>query len=484
MKRREALQHLGWGLSGSIFMPSLIQGCGPKDPGPELNYSGTVAIIGAGAAGLYVADILHSKGVKVQIFEARDQIGGRIKSLRNQSETKYPTAAMMSSDFPLELGAQTIIGSDSIFGKIFQAYNLAVQEYPATANAFVLGNVPKTGSDWGSDADYVAAKNFIANLKNNAGSSQTVQQAVAAAGINSRAYGMLNGAIGNFYGGDNESMGIGAIADGLKLNPTDGKIIGLVSNPMQDTLISRFSAVQEFVQLNTPITSINYSALPIVLTAKDGTTFQADKVVVTVPASILKSNGISFSPGLPSSITSALSRIGMGSTMRMLVEFKKNFWGDTVSFIQGSTNVPEYFSAGVGRGQFNRTMSITVNGAKAAQYANMEDQAVLDAVLADVDLLYAGQGTQFVRYDVNDPTKRLFIRENWSKADYILGGYSYPLAGAKTDDRKAIGQPQNDKLYFAGEATDVSGQAGMVNGALASAERAAQEVVESIKKGV
>ena len=61
-------------------MPSLIQGCGPKDPGPELNYSGTVAIIGAGAAGLYVADILHSKGVKVQIFEARDQIGDRIKS--------------------------------------------------------------------------------------------------------------------------------------------------------------------------------------------------------------------------------------------------------------------------------------------------------------------------------------------------------------------------------------------------------------------
>ena len=174
----------------------------------------------------------------------------------------------------------------------------------------------------------------------------------------------------------------------------------------------------------------------------------------------------------------------MGSTMRMLVEFKKNFWGDTTSFIQGSTNVPEYFSAGVGRGQFNRTMSITVNGAKAVQYANMEDQAALDAVLADVDLLYAGQGTQFIRYDVNDPTKRLFIRENWSKADYILGGYSYPLAGAKTDDRKAIGQPQNDKLYFAGEATDVSGQAGMVNGALASAERAAQEVVESIKKGV
>jgi monoamine oxidase len=484
VKRREALQHLGWGLSGSVLMPSILQACAPKDPGPELNYAGTVAIVGAGAAGLYVADILRSKGVKVIIFEARDQIGGRIKSLRNQSETKYPNAAMMSSDFPLELGAQTIIGSDSIFGKIFQAYNLAVAEYPTSSNAYVLSNFPKTESDWNGDADFIAAKNFITNLRSNAGSSQTSQQAIAGAGIHDRAFGMLNGAIANAYGSDIASLGIGAIAEGLKLNTTDGKIIGLVSNPMQDTLISRFSAVQEFVRLSTPIASINYNANPIVLTAKDGTTFQADKVVVTVPVSMLKSNAIAFTPGLPGAMTSSLSKIGMGGCMRMVVEFKKNFWGDTISFIQGSANVPEYFSAGVGRGQFNRTMSITVNGAKAAQYADMTDEAVLDAVIADVDLLYPGLGTQFVRYDVNDPTKRLFIRENWSKAEYIQGGYSYPLAGARNDDRKAIGQPVNDVLYFAGEATDVSGQAGMVNGALASAERVAQEIVEGIKKGV
>ncbi len=464
-------------------MPSLLQSCAPKDPGPELNYSGTVAIIGAGAAGMYVADILHSKGVKVTIFEARDQIGGRIKSLRNQSETKYPNAAMMSSDFPLELGAQTIIGSDSIFGKIFQAYNLSTIEYPTSANAYVLSNQAKTEAEWNGDADFVAAKNFTANVKNQAGSSQTVQQAAAGAGISSRAFGMINGTIGNVYGSDNEALGIGAIGEGQKLLTTDGKVIGLRANPLQDTLISRFSAVQEFIKLNTPITAIDYNATPIVLTAKDGTKYNADKVVVTVPVSILKTNVISFSPGLPGTMTSALSKIVMGASMRMLVEFKKNFWGETIGFIQGSTNVPEYFSAGVGRGQFNRTMSVTVNGAKAAQYANMEDEAVLNAVLADVDLMYGGQGTQYIRYDINDPTKRLYIRENWSKADYILGGYSYGVAGAKVADRAALGKSVNDKLYFAGEATDVTGQAGMVNGAMASAERVAQEIAEAIKAG-
>jgi monoamine oxidase len=45
-----------------------------------------------------------------------------------------------------------------------------------------------------------------------------------------------------------------------------------------------------------------------------------------------------------------------------------------------------------------------------------------------------------------------------------------------------MGVPVNDKLFFAGEATDVNGDAGTINGALASAERVAEEVVKSITK--
>ncbi|MEJ0055428.1 MAG: FAD-dependent oxidoreductase [Bacteroidota bacterium] len=67
------------------------------------------------------------------------------------------------------------------------------------------------------------------------------------------------------------------------------------------------------------------------------------------------------------------------------------------------------------------------------------------------------------------------------RGDYIFGGYSYPLAGAKNDDRKALGKSVGGKLFFAGEATDISGQAGMVNGALASAERVVEEVVTAIR---
>ncbi len=479
MKRRKAIQHIGWGLSGGLWMPSVFSACSPKDPGPEVVYSGTVAIIGAGAAGLYVADILRSKGIKVIIFEARDQIGGRVRSLRNQSVEQYPMTPLLSSDFPIELGAGLTRGSDTIFAKILSVYNIATTDYPASAINYVMDNQVKSAVDWGGDPDFVASQSFYNNLRNNVGSSLSVLGAMQAKGINNRAYGLLNGQIGNTYGGSNEIIGIGELAEEQTLNKNDGKVFGLQSNPMQDALISRFSNVQPFVQLNTPITKIDYGNDPIVLTAKDGTTYQADKVIVTVPISILKNGGLSFSPGLPGGFTGSLSKLGMGPSIRVILEFKKNFWGETVGFMVGSSGVPEYFSAGLGRSQINTTLSVTVNGDLAAQYSALGD-GVVDAILADLDVLYAGQGTLFVRKD--KALNKIFIKQDWTKTDYILGGYSYPLPGATNADRKAIGQPVNNKLFFAGEATDVSGQAGMVNGALASAERASTEVVNSILK--
>ena len=483
MKRRAAIQHIGWGLSGGILMPSLFSACGPKDPGPEIVYSGTVAVIGAGAAGLYVADILNSKGIKVIIFEARDQIGGRIRSLRNQPVEKYPFSPQLSSDFPIELGAQTIVGTESIFGKIFKDYNLKTTEFAPENNSYVLSNQAKSGSEWAAanDADFQAANNFRAGLKNYAGNSQSVQQLVQAQ-INARAHGMLNGLIGNAYGSSNDKIGIGALAEQEALRQSDGKLIGLRSNPLQDTLISRFSAVQPFVRLNTPIVSIAHATEPATITAKDGTVFEANKVVVTVPVSILKNGSLNFSPALPGDFTNALAKFSMGGSLRVILEFKKNFWGNTVGYILGSSNVPEYFSIGMGRSDFNRTLSITINGEKAAQYAALDDDALTSAILADLDLIYAGQGTQFIRKDLVS-LKNILIRQDWTKEEYMLGGYAYPLPGARNDDRKAIGQPLSDRLFFAGEATDISGQAGMVNGALASAERAALEVINVIKKG-
>jgi uncharacterized protein with NAD-binding domain and iron-sulfur cluster len=55
-------------------------------------------------------------------------------------------------------------------------------------------------------------------------------------------------------------------------------------------------------------------------------------------------------------------------------------------------------------------------------------------------------------------------------------------AGGTNQDRVNLATPVNNKLFFAGEATDVNGEYVTINGALLSGERAAKEVLATIKE--
>ncbi|MFZ6000490.1 MAG: FAD-dependent oxidoreductase, partial [Bacteroidota bacterium] len=115
---------------------------------------------------------------------------------------------------------------------------------------------------------------------------------------------------------------------------------------------------------------------------------------------------------------------------------------------------------------------------KAAELSAKGKDMITD-ILAELDSIYAGQATPFVRRSLVT-NEIMYIIQDWSKEKYIGGGYSYPKASAKISDREALGNPVNNTLFFAGEATDISGEAGTLNGALMSAERATTQLIESI----
>jgi monoamine oxidase len=486
VKRRKVLQHLGLSLSAGVIMPQLLSSCKKNDAGPEVNYSGTVAIIGAGAAGLYAADILRSKGIKIVVLEAGSELGGRIKTLRNQATIPSQSPSFICNvlppdlpsiaDFPVELGAEITHGSDSIWGMIIQNLNVPTIDLAAATDQFILDQTAKSFSAWSGDSDFTSVQSFISGLPTYSG-ALSVQQA---AGISDRGQALLNSQVGNYYGSSSSQVGARGLAQGLALVKHDAKWLVLKANPLQDLLLSRFSSVTPLIQMNTPITSINYGTDPITLMDKSGNLIQADKIIITVPVSILKGGTISFSPALPGTMTTSLANIGMDASVRVILEFKKNFWGTATGFIWGGATGPQYFNAGVGRSENYKTLSITINGPKAAELSALGTK-MISALLAELDAVYAGQASLYVRRDLNT-NEILFIIEDWSKEEFIKGGYSYPLVNATNDDRKNIGVSINDKLFFAGEATDVNGDAGTINGALASAERVAEEVVKSITK--
>jgi monoamine oxidase len=69
-----------------------------------------------------------------------------------------------------------------------------------------------------------------------------------------------------------------------------------------------------------------------------------------------------------------------------------------------------------------------------------------------------------------------YYYHDWQLDPFARGAYSYVTVGGG-DARRALALPIDGTLFFAGEATDVEGEATTVTGALQSGRRAAREVL-------
>src|SRR6187431_1270247 len=230
------------------MLPSWLSSCNEYEPTPSIQYDGTVAVIGAGAAGLYAADILNAKGINVKVFEASSRVGGRIKNLRTTDQPSnsllFDPANFPTNDFPTELGAERIIGSDSAWAKIVNELKIpTIEPNSLGTDNYFLDNAFAEGSAVNNDADFIAAKNFVDQLASYSGNNVSVQQAIQNQSLNARVHAILNSWLGNTYGTSNSQLGITALSEAAALRTRNTSQLTLKQNPMEDALLSRFSAV-------------------------------------------------------------------------------------------------------------------------------------------------------------------------------------------------------------------------------------------------
>lgn len=478
------------GVTAGLALPWLSS-CSDDETGPEVQYAGVVGIIGAGAAGLAVADYLMAKGVKVKIFEASNRIGGRLVAIK-QSDPIYNQLA--AENFPVELGADRFFGSDSEFGKMIRLLKspvLAFREAPVNAtDYYIINNQYKSLADIQADgslnADYTSLLNFKNNFPGYSGGGSVAD----AAGASAQMSGLLNSWLGNPYGTSADRIGAAGLGEALAMIEHDQQELVLKNFPLANVLSYRYDKAAKNVQLNSAVTNIAYGTDEVTLTVKNTTdnsvtTETVNKLVITSSAAVLKDSAtMSFTPALPGTKTAALSRIGMDASIRIVIEFVRNdIFGTNPAFILGGTACPAYFFTGVGRSDKNRTLLLTINGTKAEQLSALSDDAKIQQILAEMDQMLGGPGnlaTVNVRKNLEDNTTIIQKVMDWTKEPYIKGGQSYPLAGGSNDDRIALAEPVNNILYFAGEATDVTGEFGTISGAIKSGIRAAEEVITRI----
>lgn len=444
MNRRHFLRYSG-ALPLAALLSSPLVGCSKENPLDNLGYGGKVLIIGAGTAGLYAGFELKKRGIDFQILEASSVYGGRLAKLAG------------FANFPIDLGAQWLHGKKSILGDLaersgtkftlddsdgkFWFKNQLITKLPRSIAIFEGRNLPDISylnhaSQQGFGPEY---RYIVENIAGDQG---------AAASRLSVYYNNLEEE--NWSSGDED----------YKFRETFYDLIDQqIATPIKDRIV-----------LNTAVRSIDYTQSKITVTASNQQTYTADKVIITVPITILKSGDIQFTPPLPASKTTAFSKIGMDAGMKVFLKFKNKFYDQN---IMGGTYCAAYADDSVGKSPTDNVLLAFVMGEQAEYLSSLSsDSARVTVLLKELDLMYKGQATtSFLDAIVQD----------WTTHPFIRGAYSYSTVGMG-DARKTAAQPIDNKLFFAGEAMNLNGHHQTVHGAAESGLREVENILRALNK--
>jgi len=444
MDKRNFLKQSALLSLGSVVFPSsFLASCTKEDPLAGATYGGKVLIIGAGAAGLYAGYILKSKGVDFEILEASSSYGGRLGKLTNFAK------------FPIDLGAQWLHGKKSTVGDLVSSSNTKitldnsdskywynnklVTQLPKSINIFEGDNLPDVSykdfaiqKGLGNEYKYI-----VENIAGDQGASASKLSVY---------YNNLEEK--NWSSGDED----------YKFQETYYDLI--------DSQIA--SAVKTKIQLNTIVKKIDYTQSKIVVTDSYSKTYSADKLIITVPITILQSKDIDFIPALPADKITAFSKIGMGQGMKVFMKFSSKFFDQNII---GGAICAAYADESIGKSETDNVLLAFVMGDQADYLTSLgTDKAITNALLQELDSMYNGKASAaFIAAHV----------QNYTTNPFIKGAYSYSTIGMG-DSRKIAAQSVDKKLFFGGEAMNINGHHQTVHGAVETGYREVVNIFNSI----
>lgn len=431
---------------GGILIPStFLSSCREETLFEDTNYDGKVIIIGAGAAGLYAAYILKSKGIDYQILEASSNYGGRLGK-----QTGF-------ANFPIDTGAQWLHGKNNILGDLITKSNTKItlddSETKYWFNNQLVNSLPQNTDIFeGEGLPDISYKDY-AIQKGLGNEYKYIVENIA--GDQGAAASRLS-VFGNNIDEENWNSG----DDDFKFQET---YFDLIDNQIA-------SPVKNKILLNTIVTKIDYSQSTIQITDRNNNTYNADKVIITVPIPILKSTDIQFIPTLPNEKTTAFSKIGMDAGMKVFLKFSNKFFDQNII---GGPICAAYADDSIGKAQNDNVLLAFIMGVQAEFLTSLgSDMAITNALLQELDTMYNGQATaSFIASHV----------QNWTTNPFVKGAYSYSTIGMG-DARQIAAKPINEKLYFAGEAMNTNGHHQTVHGAVETGYREVINILNDIKK--
>ncbi|MEM9984564.1 MAG: NAD(P)/FAD-dependent oxidoreductase [Bacteroidota bacterium] len=403
-----------------------------------------VVIIGAGAAGIYAGYLLAQAGVDFRILEASDRVGGRLGKLEG------------FADYPLDLGAEWLHGKKSLVGKLVKRTHTHITKDKSKERYWFKGELVKKLP---VDVWDVFEQ---ADLPDVSYAAYAQQQS-----LYPKYEYLVEAVAGDFGAAADQLSAYGKIWE--ERHWSSGNQDYKFARTYFDLIYEQWATpILDRIRLNTVISKIDYRGDEIRTVDVSGKIQFAHRVIITVPLPILQDGDIEFLPPLPSEKVAAFQKIGMGPGMKVFLKFSSTFYHPNVF---GGPVCAAYASEQTGKQGDDSVLMAFAMGQQATKLTALgSDQAVVAALLDELDQMYAGQASQaFLAAKVID----------WGAMPFIRGAYSYSTVGIGKA-RALAAQPIENRLFFAGEAMNLQGHHQTVQGAVETGEKAVIQLLASL----
>jgi monoamine oxidase len=432
-----------------------------------------VLIIGAGAAGLAAAIELARAGVRVEIVEARERIGGRIW-------TKHDPAL----DHAVDLGAEFVHGLSPEIWLPLQQHDLKVSEVDGDLWCSVNGKLQQ--------CNFFAQAGKILEEMNDKGPDESFLDFLARCfpgDDHAEAKRWATGYVSGFNAADPGLVSVHWLVHGRSAEEQiEGDRAFHIRGGYQhllDIFLAEIKRLNVPIHLNTIVQGIQWRTGAVEVQTRSeekDIRISVPRVLVTLPLGVLQSNSVRFDPELPASKQAALQKLAMGKIVRVILCFRERFWeqlrassdsktlGDLSFFFSRDEFFPTWWT------QMPDPVPMIVGWAparSAESLAGLTTDALTDKAVGVLSRLMQVDETH-----VQAQLSAAYFHD-WDSDPYSRGAYSYVKVGGE-GCQATLGEPLDNALFFAGEATDTSGHNGTVHGAIASGQRAAKEILQQV----
>jgi monoamine oxidase len=421
-----------------------------------------ILILGAGAAGLAAAVELSSRNQRTLILEARDYVGGRIRTLR---DNRFP--------MPVELGAEFVHGRPNETFSILRSANLHAYDVSDTHWQKRNGKLQPDDAFW-QELDRVFDK-----IDRHRGQDMSLAQFLSRHAFRRKVARLVESYVEGFDAADKRQVGIEWLKLANRAEDALGEGLFRVAGGYDQVvqwMRDRAIALGASIELNAPVSGVRWSKGKVEMTTTDGRIFAAGAAIVTLPLGVLQiepgdPGNVRFDPPLESKQES-LRLLRMGPVIKLFLDFDQRWWEKQASFEANFIHAPgETFPTWWTTLPFRTTMLTGwCAGPAAYPFAGQSPQQIFEAGLRSL-IRITGIGAARCRKML-----RAWHLADWQSDPLSRGAYSFGAVGGARAATQ-LGKPIDKTLFFAGEATH-PGMSGTVSGAIATGQRAAKEVMK------